>query len=116
MLPLVVWQLKQTVHLTTTASTFRMQYRRDMGELQFKTNKQTTTTKKKPNKTKTVACELQKEESTHCIASSANIDDLQNKDFKGSLGQSMWLVLELAPENISFGRFCLQATEDSAQT
>jgi hypothetical protein len=46
MLPLVVWQLKQTVHLTTTASTFRMQYRRDMGEMQFKTNKQTTTTTK----------------------------------------------------------------------
>ena len=115
MLPLVVWQLKQTVHLTTTASTFRMQYRRDMGELQLKT-KQNKQTNKKNSKTKTVACELQKEESTHCIASSANIDDLQNKDFKGSLGQSVWLVLELAPENISFGRFCLQATEDSART
>lgn len=68
-----------------------------MGELQLKT--------KQNNKTKIIACELQKEESTHCIVSSANIDDLQNKDLKSSLGQSTWLPLELTPENISLGDF-----------
>ena len=59
------------------SKTFRMQHRRDTGELQLKT--------KQNNKTKTVACKLQKEESTHCIHSSTNIDNLQNKDFKAPL-------------------------------
>lgn len=56
---------------------FRMQHRRDTGELQLKL--------KQNNKTKIVACKLQKEESTHCIHSSTNIDDLKNKDFKAPL-------------------------------